>query len=379
MFDIGNKIKRAWNTIWHYKVLWIFGFLLVLFGSSGGGGGGGGGSFNNTNYQFNNNDFNYSHAPFYGAPAWVNEMGTFFEDKVVPLFMPDRILSTILWTIGIAVGIALVFGLLAALVRYPAETAVMRMVDDYEATGTKVKFKAGWKLGWNRRALRIWVIDLIIGSPAFLVVMGLVIGASVMMVKTFQTGSMQMMPGMVGLMLLAGFLLLVLALVMVFVSLWRELIVRQIAIDDEGIGAAFKKSWAMLAHNAKNAFLTWLVMLGLGIAFGIATVFALIVLIPAFAVMAIPGAVVAAIPGAIAFGITSIFGSSFWPWVIGGMVFLPFFFMVTFSPGTLLGGIYSIFSSSIWTQTYREMKGVVPPAMPVLPPLPVVETTPSNE
>ena len=183
---------------------------------------------------------------------------------------------------------------------------------------------------------------------------------------------MQFAPGMVALMLLAGFLLVVLSLVMIFVNLWRQLIVRQIAIDDEGIGAAFKKSWSMLAHNAKNAFLTWLVMLGLGIAFGIATVFALIVLIPAFAIMTIPGAVVAAIPGAIAFGITSIFGSSFWPWIIGGMVFLPFFFMVTFSPATLLGGIYSIFSSSIWTQTYREMKGVVPP---VLPPLPVVEAT----
>lgn len=372
MFDIGKKISRAWNTIWHYKVLWIFGFLLVLFGSSGGGGGGGGGSFTNSGYQYNNNDFNYSQVP-YGAPAWVNEMATFFEDKVVPLFMPDRILSTILWTIGIAVGIALVCGLLAALVRYPAETAVMRMVDDYEATGTKVKFKAGWKLGWNRRAFRIWVIDLIIGSPAFVVVMALVIGSSVMMVRTFETGSMRLAPGMVALMVLAGFLLLLLALLMIFVSLWRELIVRQVAIDDQGIGAAFKKSWAMLAHNAKNAFLTWLVMIGLGMAFGIVTVIALVVLIPAFAVMTIPGAVVGAIPGAIAFGITSIFGSSFWPWIIGGMVFLPFFFMVTFSPATLLGGIYSIFSSSIWTQTYREMKGIIPPVPAALPPLPVVD------
>ena len=52
--------------------------------------------------------------------------------------------------------------------------------------------------------------------------------------------------------------------------------------------------------------------------------------------------------------------------------------MVTFSPATLLGGIYSIFSSSIWTQTYREMKGVIPPVPAALPPLPVVETSTSN-
>ena len=43
MFDISTKIKRAWKTIWDYKVLWIFVFIMALLGANGGGGGGGGG------------------------------------------------------------------------------------------------------------------------------------------------------------------------------------------------------------------------------------------------------------------------------------------------------------------------------------------------
>ena len=46
----------------------------------------------------------------------------------------------------------------------------MRMVDTHEQNGTKMKFKEGWKLGWNRRAWRIFLVDLLIGTPAFGVV-----------------------------------------------------------------------------------------------------------------------------------------------------------------------------------------------------------------
>ena len=54
---------------------------------------------------------------------------------VEPLFThPEQHIGTFV-TIGvILLLIVLVFSILAALVRYPAETAVMRMVDEYETT-----------------------------------------------------------------------------------------------------------------------------------------------------------------------------------------------------------------------------------------------------
>ena len=369
MFDIGTKIKRAWYTLWNYKVLWFFVLIMVLTGAGGGGGGGGGGgssSWSNPNMRENFN-VDTDHMMGASAPAWMQKIGEWIENDVAPFFTPDRMVNTIIWMIVIVVAISLVIGLLCALVRYPAETSVLRMVDDYEETGKKVKFKEGWKLGWNRRAFRLWLIDLIIGAPAFAVFMGLAVGVTLLVINMTKTGQFNQVPGIIGLLVLAGFLFFVLAIVMIFVGLWRQFISRAIAIDEAGVGEAFKKGWAMLAHNFKNSFLTWLVMLGMGIGFGVVCFLAFFILIPAFAVLTIPGTIVGAIPAAIAYGISSIFASGPVVWTIAALVFVSFFFLVVFSPASLLNGLYLLFESSIWTQTYREMKrgNVQPPVLPV--------------
>ncbi len=373
MFDIGTKIKRAWNMVWKYKMLWLMAVLFVLFGGAGSSGGSGSG-YNFSAPANGAQDFNF-HPEQYSAntPAWVFEMGTFFEEKVMPLFTPDRLVGTILVMVAILLGFSIVMGLLTALVRYPAETAILRLVDHYEEDGSKAKFKQGWKLGWNIRAFRVWLIDLIIGAPALVVVGGIGAGFALFLFNFADKGDISRVPGMVALFILGGFLIFVLAILMVFVSVLREYIVRAIAIDGASVGEGFKQGWAMMAHNFKNTFLTWLVMLGINIGLGFALMIAFLLLIPVFAVLVIPGAVVGAIPAAIAYGISVIFTSGFWPWLIAALIAMPFFFMVVFSPVTLIGGWVTLFSSSIWTQTYREMKrGNNPPALPtdvVVPPV----------
>ena len=118
----------------------------------------------------------------------------------------------------------------------------------------------------------------------------------------------------------------------------------------------------------------------MGIAFGMALMIVMVVLVPAFAVMTLPGALVAAIPSAIAYGISSIFTIKWAAWIIAGLVFMPFFFMVVFSPATFVNGWFTLFSSSMWTQTYREMKyGVAtPPAKPNVPAAPMAPAAPAE-
>jgi len=366
MFDISTKIKRAWNTVWRYKVLWIFGLLLALSGGAvlGNSGGGGGGS----GYRFNGNDLGNTHMNggewSSTMPMWMHQFQNWFQQDIEPLFMPDRLAGTIIWMVVIIFAISLVIGLLLALVRYPTETSVIRLVDVYEEDGTKKRFKEGWAMGWNARAFKIWVIDLIVGTPAFVIVAGLSAVVALMVTRMVKTGELGQIPGMIGLIILAGFLLLVVAIAMVFVGLWRQFIVRAIAIDGAGIGEGFKRGWEMLAHNFKNAFLTWLVMLGINIAAGIALAICALLLIPVMAVMLIPGALVSAIPGAIAYGIASLFAAGPLVWVITGFVVMIFLFTVVFSPISFVSGLYTVFNSSIWTQTYREMKtGYQPPAL----------------
>ena len=97
---------------------------------------------------------------------------------VEPLFLnPEQHIGTFIAIGVILLLVVLVFSVIAAFVRYPAETAVMRMVDGYETDGTKLGFKQGWKLGWNRRAFRLWLIDLLLSLPVVLLI-SIMIGAT---------------------------------------------------------------------------------------------------------------------------------------------------------------------------------------------------------
>ena len=135
------------------------------------GGSGSSGSSESSNYNFNGTNgtpgINWNSSPF------LHELYTWFQQDIQPLVLhPDQHIATFVW---IGVGLLLfilIVGVIFAFIRYLSETAVIRMVDEYERTGTKVGFRQGWKLGWNRRAFRMWVIDLIISIPGFLLVGG---------------------------------------------------------------------------------------------------------------------------------------------------------------------------------------------------------------
>jgi hypothetical protein len=104
--------------------------------------------------------------------------------------------------------------------------------------------------------------------------------------------------------------------------------------------------------------LMWLVMLGVGIGFGILGMILFFLLIPAYIILLLPAAIVAAIPGAIAFGIASLFGGGPVSWIVAALVAAPFFLLVTLAPLTLISGLYKIYSTNIWTLTYREIKAL---------------------
>jgi hypothetical protein len=293
------------------------------------------------------------------------------EEHVVPLFAhPQQYVNTFIW-IGVALlSLILIVGAIFAILRYVSETAAIRMVDEYEQGGAKVGFRAGWKLGWSRRAFRMWVIDLVISLPAILF-LSLLLGLGVLFFFSAQSGNRGLALGgtvaAIGCMFLFLFALIVL---MVFLSLLRQFFVRAAALEDASIGESFRRGWRMFKENWKSAALMWLIMLGIGIGFGIATMILFFLLIPAYLLTGLAGLVVAAIPGAIAFGIANIFTSGPLTWVIGGLAALPLFFTVMFSPLTLIGGWMQIFQSSVWTLTYREFKALGVPVPEEVTPQP---------
>ena len=355
MIDIGKIIKRSWHILWNYRMLWIFGILLALTA-------GGNGDANGIRYTFGSNRGNNGsdgyNPNFQFSPFW-RELTDWFNQNITPLFEhPDQHVTTFIW-IGVALLLfILIVSVITAILRYVSETAVIRMVDEYERTGTKVGFRQGWKLGWNRRAFRMWVIDLVIGLPVILFV-ALLVGLGVLVYFSVTSGTDALAVGgtitAIGCAFLFIFAFIIL---MVFLGLLRQFFVRAAALEATRIGESFRHGWAMFKNNWKSASLMWLAMLGIGFGFGIIAMVLFFLLIPAYLLLILPAALVAAIPAAIGFGITSIFASGPLAWIIAALVALPLFFLVAFAPLTLISGWYKIYTTNVWTLTYREIKAL---------------------
>jgi hypothetical protein len=280
------------------------------------------------------------------------------QKNVEPLIThPERYISTFIWIGVIFLTVMLIFGAINALVRYPTETAVFRMVNDYEQTGARAGFKEGWRLGWSRRAFRLWLVDLVLNIPAFVFVL-LLLGTGAVffynVIAGYQQAALASLFGGVFCIIIP--LALIIVVLMVVLSVLRQFIARKVALEDMTFGEAFRSGWTMFKRNLGGTALMWLVMLGIGIGVGIAMLIAMIILIPAFILTAIAGVIVAAIPGLAAFGIASIFGGKILAIIIGFLVAMPFFAIVIGSPALFLSGWVNIYSSSVWTLTYREMK-----------------------
>jgi hypothetical protein len=369
MIDIGKILKRAWHVLWNYKVLWIFGILLAL--TAGGGSLSNGGS---PGYRFDANDrFNGSQGAdpgFQTGEGW-RELNDWFVQNVNPVFdHPDQYESTLIW-IGIGfIAFILVLSVIGAFIRYVSETAVLRMVDEHEQTGTRLGFKQGWKLGWTKRAFRLWLIDLVISLPAILMVL-ILLAAGILLFVSFEDGSRYaVFAGLATATLCAALFFIAFNVLMVFVGLLRQFFSRAAALEGASLGDSFRSGWKTFKANWKSAALMWLVMLGIGIGFWITRLIVSILLIPVYLLTGLAGLLVAAIPGAIAYFITSLFAPSLAAWVVAGAVALPFFLLLTLSPVTLLTGLYLVFNSTVWTLTYREMKALEslqPQAVEALP------------
>ncbi|MEE8390903.1 MAG: hypothetical protein V3S14_08945, partial [Anaerolineae bacterium] len=150
-------LKRAWETTWRYRALWIFGIIIALTTASAGGGGssaGGSGGGNDGNGRFQPpGDFPWPPSEY--SWSWPE--------------IPSNIVNTL---IVISVGAACVITLLVivgTIARYVAETALIRMVDEHEETGEQRSVRKGFRMGWSRTTFRLFLISLLIGLPTKLV------------------------------------------------------------------------------------------------------------------------------------------------------------------------------------------------------------------
>ena len=318
--DHGKVLKRAWDILWRYRALWVFGIILAL--TAGGGGGGG------AQYSFRGEDFS-------GRGLRLERI-------------PPGVASTLL---AIGIGLACLVVLLiivAAIARYVAETALIRMVDDYEETGQKRSVRQGFRLGWSRSAFRLFLIDLLIGLPvavAFILLFLLAL-APLLLWTTKSTAA-----GALGTAIAIGLGLLVILLaivVAVILSVLKPFFRRVCVLEGLGVTEAIRHGYAMVRQNLRDVGLMWLITVGLRIGW-------VILMIPVVLLLLV---VSAALGGALALvtgGLTGLALEGAAPWIAAALVGIPIFILVMAVPLSFLGGLFEVFLSSTWTLTYREL------------------------
>jgi hypothetical protein len=304
----------------NYRALWVFGIILALV--TGGGGGGG-------QYVLSGEDF---------SPG-----GQFHIEQISP--------GVVNSTTAIAVGLAcaVVVLLIATLVaRYVAETALIRMVADYEETGQKHNVRQGFRMGWSRAALRLFLIDLLTTLPVVLafILLFLVAAAPLLLWTTESTAA-----GAIGTAATVGLGLLVLLLAIVVgvgLSVLMRFFRRVCVLEQTGVMESIRRGYSIARQHLKNVAIMWLITLGLGIAWAI-------LMIPVVLLLVAIGVVLGGLPALVVGALVSLASGGAVPWVLAAVVGLPIFILVVTVPLVFLNGLWEAFNSSVWTLTYRQL------------------------
>jgi hypothetical protein len=322
-------LKRAWEIIWRYRVLWVFGIIVALTAGWGGG----------AQYIVRGEDF----AP--GRQLPIEEI-------------PPEVVNAL---IAIGIGLACVIVILivaSAVARYVAETALIRMVDDYEETGEQRSVRQGFRMGWSRTAFRLFLIKLLIGLPTALVFILLFALAAAPLLLWTTKSTVAWVIGTVAAIGLF-FLILFLAIVVTTVlSLLRKFFWRACALEELGVIESIRHGFGVVRQHLKDVGIMWLIMIGVQIGWTIALISITIVLLPAIILLIVVAAVLGGLPGLLVFGLTNLFFDGVVPWILAAMVGIPIFALVVAVPWLFLGGLMEVFKSSTWTLTYRELRAL---------------------
>ena len=340
-------LKRAWETTWRYRALWVFGIIVALTtasagGSSGSGGSSSGGS-NGGNGRFQPpGDFPWPPSEY--SWPW-------------PEILSNVVTALIVVSIGVACVIAFLV-IAGTIARYVAETALIRMVDEHEETGEQHSVREGFRMGWSRTALRLFLINLLIGLPTTLmfILLFVLTAAPLLLWAMGNTPA-----GVIGTVATIGLFFLVLFLAILvgaILTLLKRFFWRACALEELGVLDSIREGFDVVRRHLKDVVIMWLIMIGVRIGWAIAKIAALIVMFPVILLLIVVGIVLGGLPALLIGGLTSLFFDGLAPWIVGGLIGLPIFILVMAAPWVFLDGLMEVFKSSSWTLTYRELRAL---------------------
>jgi hypothetical protein len=332
--DFGKLLSRSFEITRKYRVLWLFGVLFALFGGSSGGGNlGNFGNFGNFGGGGGSGRGGGTGGTFPTIPAQVWQ--------IIAIIIVAIVCIAILWTI------------LSIVLRLISRGALIGLVQELEAAGTTPTVRRGFGIG----ASRFWQllgIALTINLPLFIVSIAILLVAALPVLSAILPMiSAGQSPQQIGGVLVGGILGSVLLLCCAGIFLWvvalvirpfYEFFVRECVINTRGVFDSIREGYRQVRANLGNVAILYILIIGIGIAYGVAMVFVslLLISIPAGIAIAIGVATKEVLPAVIV-GV-----------VIGIPVLLIFLFV---------SGLYQTFESTLWTEGYLAITAPKTPAV----------------
>jgi hypothetical protein len=318
-------LRRAFEIVRSYRVLWIFGFLLALTTSHGGSG-------SNSGMRFDKSNLN-------NRPSLPNG----FSWPDLPQNWQNGLIGAVIGLICLVLVLAVIF----TIVRYVSETASIRMVDRFEASGEKVSFREGWRLGWTRAAFRMWLVDLIFTLSVLLLIVFLMLGISAPLLLWTTHNTVAQVIGTTAAISLLVLTILLMIVIGAVLSVLLKFFHRAIALENLGVFDAMRRGWQVIRGRIWDVVVMGLILFGIGLVFAI-------VMIPVVVVVGAAAAVAGGLPGLLAGVVTNLFAQGVTPWVVGLVIGIPLFLIILSLPLAFISGLMEAFTSSTWTLTYRE-------------------------
>jgi len=341
-------LKRSWKILWDYKALWVFGIILAITTASSG-------SSNMANNASNNGQTSQNQPSIEDGwsedwnQGWEDtsrEFEQFFEEIALP-----AILTTVV-TIAVLVGCVIIFLIIITMIfRYMSETALIQMVDKYEDTGEKIGIRNGFRLGFSRTAWKIFLVDLVINLPLFLLSITyifLVMLPLLLLLTKSPGASILGVITTIGLFFVGIFLAIV---VFGVVSLLKRFFHRSIAIEGLGIFEAIRNGFQLVRQNLVDIGLMWLITFGINLGFTI-------LLIPIGLIVLVVAAIFGGGIGLVVGGIMALAVKGPLPIIVGIIAGLPIFIVLMAVPLGFLDGLRETYMSTTWTLTYREARAL---------------------
>jgi hypothetical protein len=232
--------------------------------------------------------------------------------------------------------------------RNVSETALIRLVDNYERTGEQRTFREGFRMGWSKAAVRLFLINLVVAIPFILAFFTLTAIALAPLLLWLSGNTVSGIFGTISTIGLGFLSILIFIFLAVAINVLLHFVRRASALEDLGVIDAYKAGFGLLRENLGSIVLMWLIMLGVQIG-------SALLMIPIVLLSLVVSGVFSGIFFLIVRGLAGLFFSGAAMWIISGAITIPIFILVLSVPLAIAGGLIKVYESSVWTLTYREL------------------------